>query len=488
LDSIGNWFFFILGIGFYYLIDKTLTSIRPRYLESVEESINDTAHLFSSLVELELINQKKTNFQSNQQKLDHFSTTVESTLDPIFKKVKTHSFQAKIYKLIKTNVDIQIYVTNQQGIVIYDSEYFRKGLDYSKFNDVVLTLQNKYGARSSKLHGEEDEGALFVAAPIIYNQKIMGVLTIIKPKSSIIPFIESAREKFWEMSLIIAISISLFFLILLYGTVAPIRKLSKYIVSIREGERPTFPKIAIPEIKELGLEMDHLIGELEGKNYIENYLQTFTHEIKSPLTTIIASSELLMDDTVIDSNKSITLFRNIQKESLRIQEIIDRLLELSSLENTKTLNLNQTIDLNRFLSEINDTFFAEKEKYNLILDHELSYDLPTISANEFYLKLAFQNLFRNAYDFAKDGSRIRLHTYLDSQNHIVVEIYNDTEPIPDYALSRLMERFYSLPRLRTGRKSSGLGLALVKQVLNFHNAKISIENFENGVLAKVIFF
>ena len=80
---------------------------------------------------------------------------------------------------------------------------------------------------------------------------------------------------------------------------APIRKLSKYIVSIREGERPIFPKIAIPEIKELGLEMDHLIGELEGKNYIENYLQTFTHEIKSPLTTIIASSELLMDDTAI---------------------------------------------------------------------------------------------------------------------------------------------------------------------------------------------
>jgi two-component system sensor histidine kinase CreC len=130
----------------------------------------------------------------------------------------------------------------------------------------------------------------------------------------------------------------------------------------------------------------------------------------------------------------------------------------------------------------------KKRNTILYLDHELSYDLPTISANEFYLKLAFQNLFRNAYDFAKDGSRIRLHTYLDSQNHIVVEIYNDTEPIPDYALSRLMERFYSLPRLRTGRKSSGLGLALVKQVLNFHNAKISIENFENGVLAKVIFF
>lgn len=77
-------------------------------------------------------------------------------------------------------MDLQLYVTDERGIVIYDSEKLKKGQDYSKKNDVYLTLQGKYGARSSLLFGSEK--GLFIAAPIRNSGKIIGVLTVIKPK------------------------------------------------------------------------------------------------------------------------------------------------------------------------------------------------------------------------------------------------------------------------------------------------------------------
>ncbi|MCZ8239826.1 MAG: two-component system sensor histidine kinase CreC [Leptospiraceae bacterium] len=486
MDTFDYWFFFILGLGFYYLIDKTMITIRPRYLESVEESINDTAHLLSSFIEIDLIqNKAKPIYLNESWMLPNLGSIVKQRLNPMFQNVQSHKFNARIYSLTKTSVDTQVYVTDAKGIVVYDSHQFRTGLDYSKFNDVLLTLNDKYGARSSKIQSEEDSGALFVSSAIRVDNKIVGVLTVIKPKSSVNLFIEDARQKFWNLSILIAGLISLLFLILVFYTIRPIRKLSDYISKIRLGLSPTFPKIAIPEIRDLGREMEHLISELEGRKYIENYIQTFTHEIRSPLTSIIASSELLQDG--IPETQIKNLSKNIQSESRRIQEIIDRLLELSSLENSKGLDLADTIDLNELCKDIIQTCMPEIQKFGIQISFS-PIELPLIiKGNEFYLRFAFMNLLRNAIEFTDKDHHIQISISHNKINQAQIQIYNETDSIPEYAIDKIWNKFYSLPRKRTGRKSSGLGLALVKQVLNYHNASIQIENVNKGVMATVIF-
>jgi len=460
--------------------------IRPRYLESVEETINDTAHILASSIEVQLINDKSKILNNKGiPYIANFDQIVYQNLEPIFKNVQTHEFNAKIYKLLKTDVDTQVYVTNAKGIVIYDSHKFRKGLDYSKFNDVLLTLNAQYGARSSKIFNEEDSGALFVSSAIRMDNRIVGVLTVIKPKSSVNLFIEDAKQKFWQMSILIASLISLLFLILVFLTIRPIRKLSDYISKIRKGLNPNFPKIAIPEIRDLGTEMDHLIKELEGRKYIENYLQTFTHEIRSPLTSIIASSELLVDG--MQPDKIQKLSENIQTESKRIQEIIDRLLELSSLENSQGLELTDKIDLNKLLNEIIQACNPEIQKNQITFHYEAPQQAIIIKGNKFYLQFALMNLLRNAIDFTDKNKQINIKLSIAKENSSTILIFNETEAIPEYAIDKIFNKFYSLPRKRTGRKSSGLGLPLVKQVLNYHKAKITIENYKNGVLASVIF-
>ncbi|EMO08347.1 hypothetical protein LEP1GSC137_1571 [Leptospira borgpetersenii str. Noumea 25] len=171
MDTNCNRFFFAFFAGYYYFVDKIEDSIRPRYMETVEESLNDTAYLLVSLLESEL-------FQKNVS----LEKTSERVFSPILRISKEKKLNSKIFEITKKKMDLQLYVVDERGIVIYDSEGIRKGLDYSKRNDVYLTLQGKYGARSSPLTISESDKGLFIAAPIRKNGKIIGAVTVIKPK------------------------------------------------------------------------------------------------------------------------------------------------------------------------------------------------------------------------------------------------------------------------------------------------------------------
>lgn len=303
-------------------------------MEAVEESLNDTAHLLASLLEREL---SQTN--------DSLEKISERIFFPIMRTTTQKDLNSKIFEITKKKVDLQLYVTNERGIVIYDSEKLKKGQDYSKKNDVYLTLQGKYGARSSLLFGSEK--GLFIAAPIRNSGKIIGVLTIIKPKKSLIPFIESTRKKFWNLSLYVALSIIVLFISILYFLFSPIRKLSEYVSALRFQKRIPFPKISVPEIRGLGEEMDRLFRELAGKEYVENYVQSMTHEIKSPLSSLLASCELIIENP----DRLESLISNIQLEGKRIQTILEKLLELSSLENQSQLEKTPNLNLQDIVQE-----------------------------------------------------------------------------------------------------------------------------------------
>ncbi|WP_263974964.1 two-component system sensor histidine kinase CreC [Leptospira interrogans] len=455
-------------MGYYYFVDKIEESIRPRYMEAVEESLNDTAHLLASLLEREF-----------SQKNDSLEKISERILSPVMRTTTERDLNSKIFEITKKKVDLQLYVTDERGIVIYDSEKLKKGQDYSKKNDVYLTLQGKYGARSSLLFGSEK--GLFVAAPIRKSGKIIGVLTVIKPKKSLIPFIESARKKFWNLSLYVALSIIILFISILYFLFSPIRKLSEYISALRFQKRVPFPKISVPEIRGLGEEMDRLFRELAGKEYVENYVQSMTHEIKSPLSSLLASSELIIENP----DRLESLVSNIQLEGRRIQTILEKLLELSSLENQSQLEKKLNLNLQDVVQETVASSISEAVRKKIRF-RELT-ETVYVEGNFFFLGMALRNLVQNALDFSNPGSEITVRCGKEN-GFPFLEVEDSGPGIPSYALERIFEKFYSLPRPDTGRKSSGLGLAFVREIAKLHDADLEVKNgTSTGVVARICF-
>ncbi|MBL0955777.1 MAG: two-component system sensor histidine kinase CreC [Leptospira sp.] len=469
-------FFFILAIGFYYLIDKTEESIRPRYMETIEESLNDTTHVLSAIVE-ERIN-------ANPNERFHLKSLVESLFRKPFQNVRNRSFEAKIYSLLKTNADLQIYITDSKGIVIFDSESYREGLNYSKYNDVYLTLKGKYGVRSSKMIETEKEGALFIASPIRFQNQIIGVLTVIKPKVGVIPFIEEAKHKFWRISLLVASSIAIVFSLLAYISFRPILRLSQYITALRNKEKKPFPKLGMKELNELGKEVDQLVVELEGKKYVESYVQTLTHEVKSPLSSILAAVELIHSHP----NEIERLTKTIDSEAKRIQNLIDQLLELSSLEGKNSIELNDTIDLISFLNEILFRFEIELERKSLSVKKIFPESSVMINGNQNYLRMAIENIIRNSIEFANQNDLIVIKLESISNHQTKLIISDKGQLIPEYALTKVTDKFFSLPRPIGQRKSSGLGLSIVKEILDFHTAELKIQNrIPKGVEVSILF-
>ena len=122
-------FFLLIGLGFYYLVDWVRDDIRPRYLETMEESMVDTATVLASVVETEV--------ESGQISTDAFSDA--------FTIAENRVFDARIYDLTKTQTNLRVYVTDRAGIVVYDSDGVDVGQDFSRWNDVYLTLRGEYG-------------------------------------------------------------------------------------------------------------------------------------------------------------------------------------------------------------------------------------------------------------------------------------------------------------------------------------------------------
>jgi two-component system sensor histidine kinase CreC len=102
-----------------------------------------------------------------------------------------------------------------------------------------------------------------------------------------------------------------------------------------------------------------------------------------------------------------------------------------------------------------------------------------MEGERFLVRHAVQNLLQNALEFTPVGGRIEV-SVRSAGDAVYVECADSGPGVPDYALERIFERFYSLPRPESGRKSSGLGLPFVKEVATLHGGWVTLENRPQG--------
>ena len=104
-----------------------------------------------------------------------------------------------------------------------------------------------------------------------------------------------------------------------------------------------------------------------------------------------------------------------------------------------------------------------------------------IKGEVFLLEQAVSNLLDNAIDFAEPQSEIMVRLFSIGRE-VTLTITNQGEPIPEYALERIFERFYSLPRPDSGRKSTGLGLSFVSEVAELHGGHVQLSNIDDSAV------
>jgi two-component system sensor histidine kinase CreC len=211
-------------------------------------------------------------------------------------------------------------------------------------------------------------------------------------------------------------------------------------------------------------------------------VQTLTHELKSPLSAIRGAAELLQEGMPPDQQAR--FIANIRQESARIARIVDRMLELAKLENRRETPEMEAVELDAMIRTVAESAEPLLAGRNLKLESAAA-DRLTVSGNAFLLHQALENLVQNAIEFSPQGGTVRVAVIPDG-DRVTIAVADEGPGIPAYALDRIFERFYSLGRPDSGRKSTGLGLNLVREVAASHGGTIRVTNRpEGGALAEL---
>jgi len=448
------------GVAFYREFSAELV---PGMRQSLEEALVDTANLIAEQVALPLA----------EGRLDdgRFATDL--------RHYSERRLNARIWDQSRRLPDLFIYITDAQGRVVFDSRGRDLGADYSRWNDVYRTLRGEYGARTSRDDPYDPSSSImYVAAPVLHQGQLIGVLTVGKPSRSVQPYIDQMRDRLLEKGTALVLLALLLAALLSFGLAHAVGRLTAYARAVQAGQRATPPRLRAPELAQLAEAMEAMRRELEGKDYVERYLHTLTHELKSPIAAIQGASELLREPMPEADRQR--FLGNIHQEGLRMQQVVERLLGLATLEKRQGLQGVSTIHSEALLDELLASRAPQLHARGLQVVRDTA---PcTLQGERFLLLQALGNLLDNAIDFSPHGATLTLRSECDPRAW-QLSLHDQGPGVPTYATERIFERFYTLPRPDAGPRPphhSGLGLPFVRESLRLHGGEVIVRNHAEG--------
>ena len=470
-------YFTLVGLAAWFVLTIFVDEVKPGVRQAMEDTLVDTANVLAELATNDVI---KGTIQTGSfaQGLKQYQARANAP----------NKSQANIGGVTKQSADYRVYITNAKGIVIFDSSQLAVGQDYSQWNDVYLTLHGKYGVRSSPIvvGNEQSDTIMYIAAPIMDGKKIIGSLTVAKPNRTVLPFIQRAQTKIIRWGALLFVLSIVIGALFTWRFTNKINQLRDYAISVAKGEKATPPLSSNDELTDLAHAMQSMRTELDGKQYVQTSVQHLTHELKSPITAIIAALELISPNMPADSQAH--FLAQIKAQSTRVQTIIQNMLGLASLEHQQQLQQVANVNLSELI-QLQIKHLGEKTCALQANIHAACRASLQIQADSFLLGQAIYNLLENALDFSPQNSTIDV-TVTEENGQIQISIQDTGAGIPDYALTKIFDKFYSLPRpantANAGQKSTGLGLNFVQEVAKLHGGSVTLKNqIDGGVIATI---
>lgn len=476
--------------------------VKPTAQQVIEDTLLDTSQILAASLQVPL--QSGELFEDDfQQQLDSAfigTPTITKSSDNITSSRSIDSIKEPIH-LKKTRSSFRIYVTDSNGKVIYDSlptPSNAEGEDYSRWNDVYLTLRGQYGARSTADANSKRNGSIMYVAQPIKDEggNLIGVVSVGKPVNSVLPYLDNTRNRMLITALLISIVALILAGLVAWWLKQSITLVTQYTSALAEDTKKPYFYLG-HELNSLTDTIETMKHRLENREYVTDYVHTLTHELKSPLTAIRASSELLEDDG-LDYEDRQMLIQAIGEQSIKMQQLIDRLLLLAKIEQPSFKLNRQLTPLLPLLQSLTKDNAAKLQQQQLspieiYIDNKRFTETTALSPNilantsvfadQFWLVQVLQNVLDNAIHFADSTVNIHVHNIAQT---VTIDIFNDGKLLPDYAVDKAFDRYFSLSHqtqkehtsMSSGalKKGTGLGLTLVKQVIEHHGGHVAIRN------------
>ncbi|PWJ20971.1 sensor N-terminal transmembrane domain-containing protein [Jannaschia seohaensis] len=329
-----------------------------------------------------------------------------------------------------------------------------------------------------------EEGLLYtVTTPIMVGERMLGTIAVTTPAGEIDALVRAEREQLLQMFMI-ALMVSIILSLLLAATIAnPLSDLAAAAELGRDkhARKMSPQRVRIPDLTARPDEIGRLSGALRGMisalydriESNEQFAADVAHEIKNPLASL-RSAVGTMALAKTDEQRS-RLLEVIEHDVRRLDRLVSDISNASRLDSELVKEEEEPFDLVKMLNNLTVYHAQEAEMQGIDFITDLPKEPIIIMGLEARLAQVFVNLITNALSFCEEGDAVRV--WLRRRDNRVLVVVEDTGPgIPDAALTKVFNRFYSERPMSDFGNHSGLGLAISKQIVEAHGGVIWAEN------------
>lgn len=342
-----------------------------------------------------------------------------------------------------------------------------------------------------ELAKESDDNCGFWTGVNSSGEKVMAVTRILYGQygSSLgavryVVSLEDADSRiFYGVMFLLGISILIILFVILSGLsfvksiVIPVTEVVEIAKTIARGNFKTkIKKKYDDEIGELCDTINYMAEELDASEKLKNdFISSVSHEIRTPLTAIKGWAETMQDGSDIDKSVMKRGLDIIVHETERLSGIVEELLDFSRLQSGRMIINKDKIDI---LAEIGEAVYMFKDRASAE-GKTLTYNEPRvlspIRGDKNRLKQVFINLIDNALKYTPSGGGVSVSAS-EKEGKILINITDNGCGIPHEHLDKIREKFY---KANSTQRGSGIGLAIVDEIVSLHNGSMEIISEEN---------
>ena len=351
-----------------------------------------------------------------------------------------------------------------------------------------------YGKPFTFIQEGYDQFLLTTVKNVTLNGKNIGYLAISENANDIKSAIDERKTFILRTVIFIAIVIFIFSFVLNRYFLRPIKSLVAYTKIIKEKSRK---KTNINELKgrndELGTlsnSLDDMTNELQKRiSHAENFSTDLVHEIRNPLTSLKSASEILYEtDNQSQRSKLIDILNHdVQRIERLITDYSQILKDEVALSKEKMKKINLKLIARSVVDDFNNIYEA-KRGIKIMLNDQDDQEEYFINGIENRIEQIIANLLDNSISFSEDNKEILVEIYKGDKDKIILKVIDEGKGFKEIDTKKIFDRFYS-NRPDTFGEHSGLGLNIVKNLVDLHSATINASNnaSQKGANVEIVF-
>ncbi|MFH0760382.1 MAG: sensor histidine kinase KdpD [Bacteroidota bacterium] len=212
----------------------------------------------------------------------------------------------------------------------------------------------------------------------------------------------------------------------------------------------------------------------ESEKLYKTLFNSISHELRIPVSTIMGASETLLSDSYPEETK-LRLYSEINTASIRLNRLIENLLNMSRLESGRITPRPDWCDVHDLANQVSDNLKQELSLYHFSV--VIPADMPLVNVDFGLIEQVIHNLVLNATQNSPERTNIRLKFFHDN-GFLIIQVMDRGKGFPVGELGSVFNKFYRGKETTTG--GTGLGLSIVKGFVEAHNGMVKAENRRNG--------